>query len=138
MNRLDQPDPEKSKRPVLLPAFASALNSVMARHNISKYRFAVVSGLDTAHVSRLTRGMRARPTATTVRKIERAFARLNIPDSEIDDVVVSAGFASAYGSTRVSGERYKQDHSEPEELGPPTRRVLPMPSFFQPANPLLH
>ncbi len=52
--------------PIIAPAFSGVLAAVLQRHGITHYRFADASGLDGGIVSRLARGLRARPFARTI------------------------------------------------------------------------
>ena len=118
-------------RQIMPPVFSDVFALVLETHGITKYRFANVSNLDPAHVSRLARGLRSRPQADTVRKIERALARLNVPDHEIDKVVGAAGFGApevgvtetvhadtAVKSTSAPEETLGEDVMQPMEIGP--------------------
>lgn len=86
------------KKQILTPAFAKVLASVLKSHRITNYRLANGSELDPAHVSRLVRGLRQRPTPETLQKILLALARFGVGNDDISLIQASAGFAPFSGN----------------------------------------
>jgi hypothetical protein len=79
-------------RQLLKYSFPDTLSRVLDEYRVTKYKLAQISKLDPAHVSRLVRGLRTRPTGKTMQKLMLGLARLGVSDSDISSVQSSAGF----------------------------------------------